>query len=85
MDKLYTMVNGDINKKRFFSGNFGWKIHWESSLKMWKLGNVKTPDTYALHSQSSTYPLGKAYWKVTSIHLILHNEMVTSANTILHI
>ena len=32
MDQTYTMVNGDINEKRFFSGNFGWKIYWESSL-----------------------------------------------------
>ena len=33
-------------------------------LKMWKLGSVKTPNTYALHSQSPKYPLGKTYWKV---------------------
>ena len=32
MDRTYTMVNGDINEKRFFSGNFGWKIYWESSI-----------------------------------------------------
>ena len=32
MDQTFTMANGDINEKRFFSGNFGWKIYWESSL-----------------------------------------------------
>ena len=31
MDTFYTMVNGDIGLKRFFSGNFGWKIYWEKS------------------------------------------------------
>ena len=31
---------------------------------MWKLSNVKSPNVFALHSQGSTYPVGKAYWKV---------------------
>ena len=31
MDTFYTMVNGDMGLKRFFSGNFGWKIYWETS------------------------------------------------------
>ena len=34
MDTFYTMVKGDIGLKRFFSGNFGWKIHWEKSLNV---------------------------------------------------
>ena len=34
MDTFYTMVNGDVGLKRFFSGNFGWKIYWEKSLNV---------------------------------------------------
>ena len=34
MDKVYTMVNGDKNQKRFFSGNFGWQIYWENTLQV---------------------------------------------------
>ena len=40
------------------------KHHINFNYQMWKLGNDKTPTTYALHSQSSTYPIGKTYWKV---------------------
>ena len=31
---------------------------------MWKLGNEKIPGTFAIHSQGTTYPLGKNYWQV---------------------
>ena len=34
MDTFYTMVNGDMGLKRFFSGNFGWKIYWDKSLNV---------------------------------------------------
>jgi len=39
MDQTYTMVNGDINKKRYFSGNQGWKIYWDtlSSVSIFEL------------------------------------------------
>ena len=37
MDKVYTMVNGDKNQKRFFSGNFGWKIYWENTIQVYKI------------------------------------------------
>ena len=67
MDQTYTMVNGDINEKRFFSGNFGWKIYWESSLAV---------------SQKKTLFLSlKASYKVTNnevaIELIYMSDIKT--------
>ena len=31
LDTTYTMVEGDINKKRYFAGNNGWKLNWDNS------------------------------------------------------
>ena len=32
LDTTYTMVEGDINMKRYFAGNNGWKLNWDKSL-----------------------------------------------------
>ena len=31
IDTTYSMARGDVNKKRFFSGNRGWKLYWEQN------------------------------------------------------
>ena len=28
------MINGDINEKRFFSGNFAWKMFFDGAMKV---------------------------------------------------
>ena len=37
------MVNGDINKKRYFSGNHGWKIYWDivSEVSIFAMNDVE--------------------------------------------
>ena len=66
IDTTYTMVEGDMNKKRFFAGNTGWKIYWEEDGEVWKLGSPKKEFMYGIHTEFKTYPLGKNYWNIVN-------------------
>ena len=66
IDTTYTMVEGDMNKKRFFAGNTGWKIFWDEDGALWKLSSPKKKNMYGVHSEFETYPLGKNYWKMVN-------------------
>ena len=66
IDNTYTMVEGDMNKKRFFVGNTGWKIYWDEEGEFWKLGSLKKKNMYGTHTEFKTYPLGKNYWHIVN-------------------
>ena len=64
IDTTYTMVEGDMNKKRFFVGNTGWKIFWDDTNSLWKLSSPKKKFMFGKHTEFETYPLGKNYWQI---------------------
>ena len=66
IDSTYTMVEGDMNKKRYFAGNTGWKIYWDEEGEFWKLGSLKKKNMYGTHTEFKTYPLGKNYWHIVN-------------------
>ena len=66
MDTTFSMVEGDLNRKRYFSGNTGWKLFWDDKKKFWKLGSPKEENIFALHTELETYPLGKNFWKIVN-------------------
>ena len=66
IDKSYMMADGEINEKRFFTGNRGWKIYWDSEKNNWRIGNPSHNTIYGLHTAATTYPLGKNYWKIVN-------------------
>ena len=60
------MVEGDMNKKRLFAGNTGWKIYWDENGELWKLAGPKKEFMYGTHTEFKTYPLGKNYWNIVN-------------------
>ena len=66
IDKTYKMVDGDKNKKRFLTGNEGWRIFWDSTAKLWRLNSPKEEFTYGTHTEFTTYPIGKNYWSIVN-------------------
>ena len=66
IDTTFTMIEGDVNKKRFFVGNTGWRIFWDKDGEQWKLSTPKQNDMYGLHTEFSTYPIGKNYWSIVN-------------------
>ena len=66
MDTTFSMVEGDLNGKRYFSGNTGWKLFWDDDNKFWKIGSSKKENIFALHTELETYPLGKSFWKIVN-------------------
>ena len=66
IDTTYIMVEGDVNKKRFFAGNTGWRIYWDDDMSLWKLGSPPKKNMVGFHSEFQTYPLGKNYWKIVN-------------------
>ena len=52
---------GDVRK--YFSGNFGWKIVWDNSDKIWRLSSKLSNTTFATQADPS-YPLGRKLWSV---------------------
>ena len=49
--------------RRFFSGNFGWKMAWDNDQRLWKLASKTTNETFATQTDT-TYPLGRKQWTV---------------------
>ena len=66
MDTSFSMVEGDINGKRFFAGTTGWKIFWDSKREMWELSSSKKENMFGLHTEDSSYPLGKNFWQIVN-------------------
>ena len=66
MDNTFSMVEGDINKRRFFVGNTGWKIFWDADRELWKLGSAKMENMVGLHTDFEAYPLGKKFWNIVN-------------------
>ena len=66
IDTTYMLVEGDINKKRFFAGKTGWRLFWDIEDNSWKLRSPKRKQMYATHTEFSTYPLGKKSWKIVN-------------------
>ena len=62
-DSTYFMQDKTFNVKRFFKGNYGWKLGWDGS--EWKITHEKKNQTELVHSQGSMYPLGKKFWQIT--------------------
>ena len=62
IDTTYTMVEGDMNKKRFFARNTG----WDEDNQLWKLRSPKKEYMYGMHTEFVTYPLGKNYWQIVN-------------------
>ena len=60
------MLDGDINGKRFFGGNTGWKIYWDDASEYWKLSSPKQKNMFGAHTEFATYPVGKNYWKIVN-------------------
>ena len=66
IDTTYTMLDGDINGKRFFGGNTGWKIYWDDASEYWKLSSPKQENMFGAHTEFATYPVRKNYWKIVN-------------------
>jgi hypothetical protein len=66
IDTTYLMVEGDVNQKRFFAGNTGWRIFWDADSELWKLNSPKKENMFGDHTERATYPLGKNYWKIVN-------------------
>jgi hypothetical protein len=66
IDTTYSMVEGDLNEKRFFAGNTGWRIFWDADRELWRLSSPKKENMFGLHTEFATYPLGKNYWRIVN-------------------
>ena len=66
IDVSYSMAEGALNMKRFFTGNTGWRIFWDSDGSHWKLSSPKNKHMYGLHTEFATYPIGKNNWQLVN-------------------
>ena len=64
LDTLFNIRHGKIDKTRYFTGNYGWKMSWYSEEKQWMIRNQKYPHTYA--QVPEVYPFGKREWTIVN-------------------
>ena len=60
-DTNYLMRTGHLEDKRFFTGNYGWKIQWKDG--KWKILHEKKNHTQLVYNHGSLYPFGRNYWE----------------------
>ena len=66
IDTTFSMIEGEINQKRYFSGNTGWRIFWDEANELWELSSPNMENMIGTHTEFETYPLGKRFWKIVN-------------------
>ena len=66
IDTTFSMIEGEINQKRYFSGNTGWRIFWDKANELWELSSPNMENMIGTHTEFETYPLGKRFWKIVN-------------------
>ena len=64
-DTTYLMRKGFEGSKRFFTGNYGWKLRWMSrdGMDKWRIVHEKKNHTELVYSHGSLYPFGRFFWE----------------------
>ena len=74
LDTSFFLQSGTINGKRYFRGNFGWKLFWDPEENGWKITSPVRKGVYAIHTQNSMYPLGLQNWNIVNDKKCVYND-----------